>query len=118
MLEFESTPYYGTTLEKTDGIYQNFLLVRARDSDCTNDGFACAYELASNTDAVDVASLPFKIDNTGYLSTTTILNKSETFVFNVRAYDCVSKDSYVETQVTVEIAESWVPKWVGNSRME
>ena len=116
-LKFESANAYNAKLVKTDEIYDNFLLVRARDSDCTNEGYACMYQLASNSPDIDVASLPFKIDNNGWLSSTRSLNQVETFSFNVRAFDCVSKDSFVETQVTVDIVEPCVPQWTGKSRI-
>ena len=116
-LKFESSDAYTAKLVKSDDLYDNFLAVKASDADCTNDGHACAYQLASNSPDVDVASLPFKIDDSGYLSSTRGLNKAETFVFNVRAFDCVSKDSYIETQVTVEVVEPCVPQWTGKQRL-
>jgi hypothetical protein len=96
--------------------------VKARDNDCTNDGYACVYKLVppesianldmATSENID-AQMPFKIDNTGSLSTTRPLVAGKIYDFKVRAFDCISKDSYVEAQVHIEVIERCSPQWIG-----
>ena len=104
---------YKKTLIKSNDLYDNFMQVIARDEDCTNNGQACSYKLLKY-DLTEVESdFAFKIDQTGQLSTTRPMNKGELFEFNVRAFDCISKDSFVDVKVIIDVIEECVPQWDG-----
>lgn len=111
-LKFDQTEPYRKTLVATEtGLNQNFLTVKARDFDCTNQGFACEYKLVTN-DESEREFLPFNIDRaTGSLSSVRTLKAGELFDFKVRAFDCVSKDFYVEAQVIVKVVEPCIPQF-------
>jgi hypothetical protein len=107
-LKFENVEEtYKKTLTRSNDIYKDFLTVRAKDDDCTNNGFACSYELIS-----DNTRLPFTINNNGQLSSTQPLQVLQTYKFIVRAFDCVNKESFVETNVNIDIAEPCIPQWI------
>lgn len=113
-LKFESTEYK-KKLATSNLVYEKIMLIRAKDNDCTNDGYACGYELVSSDDSLvlDESKSPFKIDSNGQLSTTQPLTKPQLFDFKVRAFDCLNKDSFVETPVHIEVVEPCYPKWNG-----
>ena len=92
LLQFTESEYHATLVE-SDKLHENFMTVNAKDSDCTNNGFACAYSLDSH----EADELPFKIDTDGQISTVSPLTGAHTYEFTVRAYDCVSTESYIET---------------------
>lgn len=110
-LKFEQDGLYKKTLVESDLIYDEVMNVRARDEDCTNDGYACSYKLLS----VSTDPYAFKIDTaTGKISSTRALQAGEKFNFKVRAFDCLNNQSFVDADVTIEIAERCVPEWTSN----
>ena len=115
LLEFEQTQVYKKTLVESEQIYENFLALKAKDNDCTNNGFACFYALLNNQDnqVISDPQFPFKIDNNGLLSTNQPLRHANFYDFKVRAFDCLNNDSYVDADVNVEVVETCVPQWTG-----
>lgn len=99
---------YSKKIVKTDEIVESILTVKARDKDCTNNGYACSYEIVRDQPVV-----PFKVDASGSISTTESLDKAGTYTFKVRGYDCLNKNSFAETDVTIEVSEPCVPKFIG-----
>jgi hypothetical protein len=84
------------------------MIVKARDDDCTNDGFACSYEIANNED------VPFKVNKLGFISNTKPLKRSDKASYDliIRAYDCLDFDNeYVETNVHIDVKEPCRPQW-------
>lgn len=112
-LKFEKDTYAAILVESND-LYENFVSVRARDQDCTNDGYACSYKLLNKyLEEADPSTMAFKIDPvTGLLSSTRALRPTEKYELNVRAFDCVSKDSFVDTKVMIQVVEKCTPQWV------
>ena len=109
-LKFDGSDYYAQLVEDT--INEDILIVKARDDDCTNDGFACDYEIANNED------VPFKINKLGFISNTKALKKSDkpSYDLIVRAYDCLDLDSkFIETNVHIDIKEPCRPHWKSNN---
>ena len=96
-------------------IYDNVMTVKARDNDCTNDGFACSYQLVSDDEMSIILDdkFPFNIDINGVISSTQPLTKVGQFSFKVRAIDCLNKDEYVEVPVHIEVVDSCSPQWAG-----
>lgn len=109
MPKFEQDGVYKKTLIESDDIYEGFMAIRAKDNDCTNDGYACTYQIISNPAE---KLLPFKIDNTGLLSTLRSVKKGEYFEFKVRAFDCLNNQSFVDAQVMINVVEPCVPQWI------
>jgi hypothetical protein len=110
-LKFEQAGVYTQTLVESDGLYENFMSIKARDLDCTNNGYACSYKLLLNDlNNVDV-NFPFKIDSTGSLSTVRPIKSGEFLEFKVRAFDCVTKDSFVDTEVIIKVVEPCIPQF-------
>ena len=110
-LKFEREDVYRQTLVESDSIYESFAQVRARDKDCTNNGYACAYKLLLNDlNEVD-ANFPFKIDAAGSLSSVRAVKAGEFYEFKVRAFDCVSKEAYVDAEVIVNVIEPCIPQF-------
>ena len=107
-LKFEEESYNRTLIE-SESIYEKLMTIRARDQDCT-DRFACSYEI------IDQPMIyAFRIDQlTGEISSTRALISAERFDFKVRAFDCVNNQSYVETDVSINIVEMCVPQWTSN----
>jgi hypothetical protein len=104
----------------SDQLYLNFMSVKAHDNDCTNEGDACSYKLVppdsiANLDTNEniEAQMPFKIDGTGSLSSTRPLIAGKIYDFKVRAFDCISKESFVDAQVHIEIIDRCSPQWIG-----
>ncbi len=96
---------------KSNEIYENFMQVQAKDQDCTNNGQACAYKLLKpDLTEVDV-NFPFSIDEFGQMSTNRPINKGDLFEFTVRAFDCVTKDAYVDAKIIVDVIDECVPQW-------
>ena len=115
-LKFERDVYTTSLVESTH-VYKSFMQVKATDGDCTNNGMACAYALVrdgSTTTTLLDSSFAFAIDNNGWLSSTRAVSPGESFSFKVRAFDCVTKDSYVETSVFITISEKCMPHWTGS----
>lgn len=108
LLQFDQ-PEYSSKLIKSANLYENFISVKARDNDCTNSGIACSYTL-EHTDYLD-EDFPFKIDTDGQISSTQGITQNRNYNFKVRAYDCVKKSSFVETNVDISIVEPCTPKW-------
>ncbi len=108
---------YKKTLVESDQLYQNFLSVKARDNDCTNNGYACAYKIISSKDnqAILESQFPFKIDNNGLLSTNQPLSRAYAnfYDFKVRAFDCLNNESFVDATVNIQVAEPCLPQWTG-----
>jgi hypothetical protein len=102
-LVFEQSDVYRTILVNQTS--KNFLLVKATDDDCTNDGKACAYKILEE-------SIPFTVDELGFLSNTVPLAKSR-YDFTVRAYDCLDDESYVDASIHIDVDEQCVPVWQG-----
>ena len=110
-LKFEQSGVYTQNMVASDGIYENFMSVRARDLDCTNAGFACSYKLLlSDLSEVD-QTFPFRVDSNGSLSTVRAIRAGEFLEFKVRAFDCVSKESFVDAEVIVKVVEPCVPQF-------
>ena len=110
-LKFEQSGAYTQTLVESDDLYENFMSVKARDLDCTNNGYACSYKLLLNDlNNVD-ENFPFKIDSSGSLSTVRPVKSGEFLEFKVRAFDCVAKDSFVDTEVIIKIVEPCIPQF-------
>lgn len=107
-LEFEQREYH-LSLVKADHTYTNFLTVKAKDHDCTNNGQACSYSIVPND--INQQELPFQINNEGQVSSKSVITESRMYDFKVRAFDCVNPASYAETSVHIEIVEPCVPKW-------
>lgn len=111
-LAFQQASYVKSVVE-SELMYENFMEVKARDQDCTNNGYACSYSLLSSLlDDVD-DSFAFKIDNTGRISSTRALKRGESFEFVVRAFDCVNKDSYTDVNVKISVIEKCKSEWTG-----
>ncbi len=111
-LRFEEQVYKKILVE-SESLYENFMQVIAKDQDCTNDGFACSYKIV-RIDSNDISpEFPFRINNNGMLSSVRALKSKEMFKFKVRAFDCITRDSFVETDVVVDIIESCKPQWIG-----
>jgi hypothetical protein len=110
-LKFEQRGVYAKTLVESDGLYKNFMSIKARDLDCTNNGYACSYKLLLN-DLNDIGKkFPFKIDSTGSLSTVRPVKSGESHKFKVRAFDCITNDSFAEAKVFINIAKPCVPQF-------
>jgi len=115
-LQFEEQVYKKILVE-SESLYENFMKVTAKDQDCTNDGFACSYKIVG-IDTNDIsADFPFRINNNGMLSSVRAVKSREMFKFKVRAFDCVSRDSFVDTDVVVDIIESCKPQWIGKFQL-
>ena len=115
VLQFEQSSVYKRTLVESDEIYENFMAVKARDNDCTNDGYACSYEIITDeiNSILGEKQTTFKVDNLGMLSSTRALKNGEVFDFKVRAFDCLNKESFADALVHVEIIEKCYPQWTG-----
>lgn len=113
VLEFEKPDSYNKKVATSNMIYDNIMTVKARDNDCTNDGFACSYQLVSEDEMGLVLDekFPFKVDSNGVISSTQPLTKAGQYSFKVRAIDCLNKDEYVEAPVHIEVVESCLPQW-------
>lgn len=98
-------------MAESDDIYENFMSIRAKDNDCTNEGYACSYTLLLNDFNNVDANFAFKIDSTGSLSSTKAVKKGEIYEFKIRAFDCLNKESYVDTQAVIEVVEPCVPQF-------
>ncbi|CAF0843509.1 unnamed protein product [Brachionus calyciflorus] len=110
-LKFEQEGLYQKVLIESDEIYENFLTIRARDNDCTNDGYACHYQLL-NENLIPVDPLfPFKIDTIGQLSSVRSVKRGEQFNFVTRAFDCLNNNSYVDAKVSISVNEPCLPQW-------
>ena len=85
------------------------VIVKAKDDDCTNNGFACNYEIVNNE------NVPFAINKLGFISNTKELKRSdkESYDLIVRGYDCID-NKYAETNVHIEIKEQCRPEWKSN----
>lgn len=103
-LKFENDTYNHKIVENTIDISP--LIVKAKDNDCTNDGFACHYEIIN-------AEIPFNINNLGFISNTIPLKKSDKIYYDfvVRAYDCADNSSFVDANVHIEVVEPCRPEW-------
>ena len=106
-LKFDGNDYYASLVE--DNISESILIVKAHDDDCTNDGFACSYEIVNNDD------VPFKINKLGFISNTKALKRSDKAKYDliIRGYDCLD-NKYVETNVHIEVKEHCRPEWKSN----
>lgn len=113
VLQFENPGSYNKKLATSNMIYDNVMTVKARDNDCTNDGFACSYQLVSDDEMSIILDdkFPFNIDINGVISSTHPLTKVGQFSFKVRAIDCLNKDEYVEVPVHIEVVDSCSPQW-------
>ena len=112
-LKFDQTEYTPILAESHEP-YENFMLVQAHDSDCTNSGHACAYKLLSKFgDELDVDTFAFGIDATsGSLSSRRALHATESFEFTVRAFDCVNKEAFVDARVKLNVVEKCQRQWL------
>ncbi|RNA41933.1 calsyntenin-1 isoform X1 [Brachionus plicatilis] len=110
-LKFEHDGVHTATLTESNEIYQNFMSVRARDNDCTNDGYACSYQLLTESLIPVEPLFPIKIDNTGVLSTLRSVKRAESFDFIVRAFDCLNNQSHTDAKVLVTVVEPCTPEW-------
>jgi hypothetical protein len=111
-LKFEQQTYTETLIESTE-LYENFMQIRAHDNDCTNDGYACSYKLLTkNLAEISEPDFAFKIDQaTGTLSSTRELKSSEVFEFTLRAFDCISHDSFVDASILINVIEKCTEEW-------
>lgn len=98
-------------MTESNEIYENFLTVRARDQDCTNEGYACSYQLLTDSLIPVEPLFPIKIDNTGQLSALRSLKHGENLNFIVRAFDCLNNQSFVDAKVLITIVEPCTPEW-------
>lgn len=108
-------PAYEKTLVESTSVYESFMTVRARDSDCTNEGYACSYKLLTSDlvpvdDDEDDAPL-FRVDKLGRLSSTRALVGAERFEYRVRAFDCLNNQSFVDAELVINVVEKCVPQW-------
>jgi hypothetical protein len=112
-LKFEKDVYTKKLGESSD-LYENFMTVSARDQDCTNAGNACSYKLLTKfLDDIDEESFAFKIDSTGALSTRKAMLNGESYEFTVRAFDCVTKEAFVDARVKINVVGKCSPEWIG-----
>lgn len=111
LLQFTESEYRATLVE-SEKLHDNFMTVKAKDFDCTNNGYACAYSLHSH-ELDNHLEFPFKIDTDGQISTVSALTAPHSYEFTVRAYDCVSTQSFIETKVIVSVVEQCRPQWTG-----
>lgn len=109
-LEFEQTEYHTSLVKSAESTYTNFMSIRAKDHDCTNNGQACSYSIVPNANSQQ--ELPFQINNEGQISTKLPLTETRMYDFKVRAFDCVNPASYVETTVYIDVVEPCLPKWI------
>jgi hypothetical protein len=116
-LKFEKNVYTQTLGESAD-LYENFATASAKDQDCTNAGYACSYKLLTKfLDDIDDESFAFKVDSTGALSTRKAMLAGENFEFTVRAFDCVSKESFVDARVKINVVAACTPEWTGQCNL-
>lgn len=111
-LKFEHEGIYTTTLTESNEIYQNFMSIRARDNDCTNDGYACSYIILTESLIPVEPLFPIKIDNMGSLSTLRSVKHGENFNFIVRAFDCLDNESHTDAKVSISVVEPCKPEWI------
>ena len=109
-LKFERD-IYTQNLAESNGIYENFMSVRARDLDCTNFGYACSYKLLLNDLNEVNKNFPIQIDSNGSLSTVRSIKATKYLKFKVRAFDCVNKNSYVDTEVIIKVVKPCLPEY-------
>lgn len=109
---------YKKTLVESDLLYENIMSIRARDEDCTNDGYACSYKLLSAPDLLPLdessssSSFAFQIHPTsGMLSSRLPLKAGDRFEFKVRAFDCLNNQSFVDADVLISVVEKCLPQW-------
>lgn len=116
VLKFENDGLYKKTLVESELIYEEFLSVRARDEDCTNDGYACLYKLLNSKDFAGLEDQnAFKMNSkTGKLSSIRALRAGEKFNLKVRAFDCLNNESFVDADVNIDIVERCLPEWKSN----
>lgn len=115
VLKFEQSSVYKKKLVESDEIYENFMSIKARDEDCTNEGYACSYKLLTKEFLSVDSSFAFKIDDTGVLSSTRALKAGEEFEFKVRAFDCLNNHSFVDASVHINVVEKCVPQWTSKN---